>query len=148
MESPQDTLATRPGLFLVSALPPLLWLVLLFFVPLFLIWGYSFGEKRGLIEIEVVWTLQNYADALEPAYVKIFFRTLVYTVITTAFCLLIGFPVALVVAFADEKWETLSSVVDCLALLDEFADPHLCPDSDFGAQRHNQRGIRKTPRLP
>ena len=76
LETPQETFQARPGLFLVSAVPPLLWLALLFFLPLFLIWGYSFGEKRGLIDIEVVWTLQNYADALDPVYVKIFFRTL------------------------------------------------------------------------
>ena len=105
LETPQETFQARPGLFLVSAVPPLLWLALLFFLPLFLIWGYSFGEKRGLIDIEIVWTLQNYADALDPVYVKIFFRTLFYTALTTAICLIIGFPVALVVAFADERWK-------------------------------------------
>ena len=107
MDSPQDTFKSRPGLFLGAALPPLLWLALLFFAPLFLIWGYSFGEKRGLIDIEVVWTLENYRNALDPIYLKIFTRTLLYTTITTILCLLIGFPVAMVVAFADDKWKPL-----------------------------------------
>ncbi|MGR4001350.1 MAG: ABC transporter permease [Alphaproteobacteria bacterium] len=104
MDSPEERPSERPWLFVVSAVPPLLWLAVLFFAPLLIIWGYSFGEKRGLIEIELTWTLENYIRALDPIYFKIFGRSLFYTSITTAICLVIGFPVAMVIAFSDARW--------------------------------------------
>ncbi|MDA7984221.1 MAG: ABC transporter permease [Alphaproteobacteria bacterium] len=104
MDSPQESPRERPWLFAVSAVPPLLWLAGLFFAPLLIIWGYSFGEKSGLIDIEVTWTLDNYIRALDPIYFQIFTRSLAYALATTALCLAIGFPVAMVIAFSDPRW--------------------------------------------
>ena len=103
MEAPQDSPRQRPLLFAASALPPLLWLLVLFFAPLLIVLGYSFGEKRGLVEIEI-WTLENYLRALDPLYAGILLRSLLYSLAATLLCLLLGFPVALFIAFAPPRW--------------------------------------------
>ena len=52
--------------FWVLSLPPTVWLVVFFLVPLALVWLLSFGEKRGIVEIALTGTLSNYTRALEP----------------------------------------------------------------------------------
>jgi spermidine/putrescine transport system permease protein len=89
--------------FLISALPPLLWLLFLFVMPLAIVWLYSFGENRGLTEIDITGTWANYARALEPLYLSILLKSLWVAGLTTVLCLLFGFPVALAITFAPEK---------------------------------------------
>jgi spermidine/putrescine transport system permease protein len=67
------------------------------------IWAYSFGENVGPIDIDLTGTFANYARALEPLYLGIFGKSLVIAGITTLLCLLIGFPVALAIAFAGPR---------------------------------------------
>ena len=38
-----------------------------FLAPLTLVWVYSFGEKRGIIDIAITGSLDNYLRALDPA---------------------------------------------------------------------------------
>jgi spermidine/putrescine transport system permease protein len=82
---------------------PAVWLTLFFLVPLAVVWAYSFGENVGLTEISLTGTFANYARALEPLYVGIFVKSAVMAGITTILCLIIGFPVALGIAFATPK---------------------------------------------
>ncbi|WP_420559972.1 ABC transporter permease [Tepidicaulis sp.] len=91
------------GAFWAGFLPPTLWLLAFFFVPLSLIWAFSFGEKSGIIDIDLVWTFENYARALEPLYLGIFAKSLWMATITTFICLLVGFPVAIGIVFAPPK---------------------------------------------
>ncbi len=72
-------------------------------IPLALIWVYSFGEKRGIIDIEVTWTLENYIRVFEPIYLQIFSKSLGIAVAATAICLAVGFPVALSIVYAPKK---------------------------------------------
>jgi spermidine/putrescine transport system permease protein len=82
---------------------PLVWLVLFFLVPMAIVWGYSFGQNQGLTEISFTGTISNYARAIEPLYLKIFLKSAWVAAITTALCLVIGFPVALAITFASPK---------------------------------------------
>jgi spermidine/putrescine transport system permease protein len=91
------------GAFWAGFLPPTLWLLAFFFVPLSLIWAFSFGEKSGIIDIDLVWTFENYARALEPLYLGIFAKSLWMATITTFICLVVGFPVAIGIVFAPPK---------------------------------------------
>ncbi len=91
------------GAFWAGFLPPTLWLLAFFFVPLSLIWAFSFGEKSGIVDIDLVWTFENYARALEPLYLGIFAKSLWMATITTFICLLVGFPVAIGIVFAPPK---------------------------------------------
>ena len=97
----------NPIVFWAFNLPPTLWLVLFFLIPLGIIWVISFGEKRGVVDIEITWTLANYIRALEPIYLKIFTKSFWYAGLTTFICLIIAFPVALFITFAPERWRPL-----------------------------------------
>lgn len=89
--------------FAAVAGPPLLWLLLFFAAPLAVIWGYSFGENVGPIAIDFTGTFANYGRALEPLYLGIFWKSLIVAALTTVLCLLVGFPVALAIAFSSPK---------------------------------------------
>jgi spermidine/putrescine transport system permease protein len=86
------------------------WVVLggFFLLPLGLVFVISFARGDGSGGFEPVgdlWHhlrsgafLDNYARTLRPRYLGIFWRSLWTAVLTTAFCLLIGYPVAYYVA--------------------------------------------------
>lgn len=84
---------------------PLLWLLLFFIVPMGIVWGYSFGRNAGLTEIEISGTFANYGRALEPLYLGIFLKSVIVAGLTTLICFIIGFPVAMAIAFAQDRWK-------------------------------------------
>ena len=88
-------------------LPPTAWLVVFFLAPLGLVWGFSIGEKRGLIEIAINGTLENYIRALDPLYLRIFGKSFWFAGLTTLICLVIGLPVAIAITFAPSRWKPI-----------------------------------------
>ena len=91
------------GVFAAVAGPPTVWLTLFFLIPLAIIWAYSFGENKNLVEITVNGTFSNYAHALQPLYLGIIFKSFWFAAVTTVLCLVVGFPVAIAITFAPEK---------------------------------------------
>lgn len=102
-----DNWRRNPLVFWFIGLPPTFWLLVFFLIPLGLIWVLSFGEKRGVVEIEITWVLDNYARALDPIYLQIFVKSLWMATATTLICLLVGFPVAFMITFAPARWKPL-----------------------------------------
>ncbi len=90
--------------FAALATAPVLWLIAFFLIPLGVVWLYSFGRNVGLTEIDISGTFANYARALEPLYLEIFGKSVAVAALTTLLCLIIGFPVALAITFAQPKW--------------------------------------------
>ena len=88
---------------LISA--PLFWLVCFFVIPMGIVWVYSFGENEGLIDIALSGTWKNYARALDPLYLEIFVKSFGVAGLTTALCVVVGFPVAMAITFAPDKWK-------------------------------------------
>jgi spermidine/putrescine transport system permease protein len=99
----QDWKASK-GPFAAISSAPLLWLALFFVIPLGIVWLYSFGRNVGLTEIDISGTFSNYGRALEPLYLEIFGKSVAVAALTTAICLIVGFPVALAITFATPKW--------------------------------------------
>jgi len=89
--------------FWLLSLPPGAWLVLFFAIPLGLIWLLSFGEKDGLIDVQITGTLDNYIRSFEPVYLKIFWQTAWISVLATGLTLLIAYPLAYFIAFSSER---------------------------------------------
>ncbi len=81
------------------------WLLVFFLAPLGIIWLYSFGETISLTEVKTTWTLKNYARLLEPEILTLFWRSLWLAGFSTAVCLVIGYPVALVIATSRARWK-------------------------------------------
>ncbi len=97
----------HPLVFWCISLPPTVWLVAFFLVPLTLVWLFSFGEKRGIVDIEITWVLDNYARAFDPLYLKIFVKSMWFAGVTTFLCLVVGFPVAMMITFAPARWRPI-----------------------------------------
>ncbi len=90
--------------FAAIAGAPLFWLLAFFLVPMAIVWLYSFGSNVGQAEIAIDGTLKNYQRATEWLYLLIFFKSLAVAALVTVICLIIGFPVAMAITFAAEKW--------------------------------------------
>jgi spermidine/putrescine transport system permease protein len=93
--------------FWLFSLPPTLWLIAFFLLPLAFVWLLSFGEKQGIIEIAITGTLDNYARALHPLYLWIFAKSIGFAGLTTLICLVIALPIAVAMAFASPRWKAL-----------------------------------------
>jgi len=74
--------------------PTLFWLIIFFMVPLLVILIYGFLD-RGTYG-GIVWKIQldNYIRFADSLYIRIFWRSFVIALVTTAICLLMGYPMA------------------------------------------------------
>lgn len=98
-----DSWRRSPLFFWIVGLPPVGWLVIFFLLPLSLIWLISFGEKQGIVDVALTWTLDNYARAMESIYLEILLKSIVMAVAITVICLVVAFPVALLISFAPKR---------------------------------------------
>ncbi|MFI7060057.1 ABC transporter permease [Kribbella sp. NPDC050124] len=89
-------------------LPGGLWLLLFFAVPLVSLSAASLYDPNGSIEtgFAMTWHWQNFVDAMAD-YARPFARSLWYALLTTAFCLLIGYPLAYAIALKSGRWKNL-----------------------------------------
>jgi spermidine/putrescine transport system permease protein len=90
--------------FTAFASPTLFWLIVFFIIPMGIVWLYSFGENRGLTDVDISGTLANYKRAMEWLYIGIFAKSLLVAALITIICLIIGFPIAMLISFASDKW--------------------------------------------
>jgi spermidine/putrescine transport system permease protein len=97
----------QPVVFWAFLLPGALWLLGFFLAPLALVWILSFGERAGPVEIVIIWTLANYATALDPLYLGLFWKSIWIAGVATALTLVVGLPVALAVSFAPPRVKPL-----------------------------------------
>lgn len=102
-----DSWRRNPLVFWIFGIPPSVWLIAFFLAPLALVWAFSFGEKRGIVDIAITGTLENYWRALDPLYLQIFAKSFWFAGITTAVCLVTAFPIALAITFASARWKPI-----------------------------------------
>jgi len=74
---------TNKRAFAAVSLPTLFWVVAFFLVPMAIVWLYSFGENRGLTDIDISGTLDNYKRATEWLYVTIFAKSFAVAALVT-----------------------------------------------------------------
>jgi spermidine/putrescine transport system permease protein len=91
--------------FAVFTLPATFWLIVFFTLPLVIIWIYSFADRGP--QGQIIWDfgLWNYARALEWIHLGIIWKSAWIAAITTAVCVLLGFPMAMGIAFAPARWK-------------------------------------------
>ena len=75
-------------------------MTLLFFVPLLIVLAYSLLTRGPYGGAMHPWTAESYTRVLDPLYLMILWRSLWISTISTALCLLLGFPLALYIARA------------------------------------------------
>ena len=97
--------ARRPGAAGWLLLSPVVaWVVAFVIAPALLMLIYSFAHRGTLGGVVLGFTLENYASVLDPVYLGIVIRSLLFAAITTALCLLAGYPVAYLIGRADPRW--------------------------------------------
>jgi len=95
----------RPGVagWLMLA-PMLVWLAAFVVVPMAILAIYSFCERDELGRVVFSFSTDSYVRVFSPVYLGIFARSIGYAALTTAICIVLGFPVAWVIARASEAW--------------------------------------------
>ncbi|WP_437622728.1 ABC transporter permease [Sorangium sp. So ce1151] len=93
----------RPGVrgWLLLA-PLLLWLVAFVVAPTAIMLVYSFCERDELGQVVFRLSFSSYARVLDATYLKILLNSMRYAAITTAICLVAGYPVAYFIGRARE----------------------------------------------
>jgi spermidine/putrescine transport system permease protein len=80
-----------------------LWLAVFFGVPLALVLAVSFLERGVYGGVEPRVTLEQYARVVDPLYLQVLWRTVLWSLGCTVACLALGYPVAYVIARA-RRW--------------------------------------------
>ncbi|HYC30716.1 MAG TPA: hypothetical protein VEB59_00425, partial [Gemmatimonadales bacterium] len=86
--------------------PGTVWLVVFFLTPILIMLAYSFMPRGIYGGVDRGFTLEHYSRFFDPLYLDILKRTFVWSVGCTVICLLLGYPVAYVIARAGE-WKNL-----------------------------------------
>ncbi|MEU0085753.1 ABC transporter permease [Streptomyces sp. NPDC006274] len=91
-------------------LPGILWLVVFFALPL--VYQASTSVQTGSLEegYEVTWHFATYWDALSEYYPQ-FLRSLLYAGTATVLCLMLGYPLAYLIAFRAGRWRNVLLVL-------------------------------------
>jgi spermidine/putrescine transport system permease protein len=97
LERAAEKAESRRGFFI--SLPAYVYLVLLFVIPLLLVFVYSFATRdaTGLTVLRD-WNLGSYQRLFTPIVLEIFVRSLVLAAVTTAICLGLAYPFAYYIA--------------------------------------------------
>jgi spermidine/putrescine transport system permease protein len=92
--------------FAVFTLPGAFWIIVFFTLPLAIVWVYSFCGRgpQGQIVYDNI-SFDNYLRALEAIPLRIIAKSLWIAALSTIICLLVGFPMAMGIAFAPAKWK-------------------------------------------
>jgi spermidine/putrescine transport system permease protein len=83
--------------------PAVTWLVVFFVAPLFIVLIYSFLERGTYGGVIWQYTFENIARVFDSLYLSTFLRSVYIAIITTLFCLLLGFPLAYFIATRPPK---------------------------------------------
>lgn len=81
----------------VSA-PYIVWTLIFILVPLILVLYYSITTTEGGTTVV---SLENFRKFMQPVYMKVLLRSVLLALISTLICLLLGYPVAMILAGRD-----------------------------------------------
>ena len=86
--------------------PGAFWLVVFFLLPILIMLVYSLMPRGIYGGVERGFTLEHYARFFDPLYLEVLQRTFLWSLACTIICLLLGYPVAYVIARSD-RWRNL-----------------------------------------
>ena len=86
--------------------PLAVWLLAFVVAPAAILVLTSFAERDELGRVIFTFSLENYRRAADPVYAAIFARSIGYAALTTALCIVLGYPAAWWIARQAEPWRT------------------------------------------
>ena len=87
--------------------PVTFWMIAFLFIPIVLILVVSFMSRGTYGGIEYVFTLENYARFFDSLYMNILLSSILMATVTTAICIIFGYPFAYLIARSSPKYRTL-----------------------------------------
>ena len=113
-------LARRPGTQVALLIGPGgLWLVVFFVLPLAVMFAYSLMPRGLYGGVIPGFTFEHYRRFLDPLYLGVLGRTLTLSLLCTALCLVLGYPLAWVIARSG-RWKHLLLFLVVLPLWTSF----------------------------
>jgi spermidine/putrescine transport system permease protein len=112
-------MVTANRLWRLLLLPGALWLVLLFVAPFGIVIAVSLGTTDILGRPIYGFYIENYQQVFDPLFIPVIIRSIVFALTTTVLCLVIGYPVAYMIARYGGRFRNLLVV---LIILPWFAD--------------------------
>ncbi|HEY9866549.1 MAG TPA: ABC transporter permease [Candidatus Obscuribacterales bacterium] len=92
---------------LILLLPATIWLMIFFVIPLIIVLIYSFLERGTYGGVIWEFTLKNYQRLANDLYGNIIWRSLGLASLTTLICLILGYPIAFLIATISSRWRNL-----------------------------------------
>jgi spermidine/putrescine transport system permease protein len=86
--------------------PGAFWLAAFFLIPILIMLVYSFMPRGIYGGVDSGFTLEHYARFFDPLYLEVLQRTFLWSLACTAICLVLGYPVAYVIARSG-RWRNL-----------------------------------------
>ena len=93
-----------------AAAPHIAWSVLFIIIPLLFIVYYTFTDAKG------GFTLENLSTIASPEYLMIFLRSVMFSILATVICLLIGYPLAYQIASMKPRTQRIVIVLVMLPM--------------------------------
>ena len=103
----------NPKVFWTLGLPPTVWLLAFFLIPLGFLFVLSFSDKAvidgqvSITEYDYFTGIGNYIRSFDPLYLTIIWKSIWVSALATALCLLTAYPIAFGICFAPERWKPL-----------------------------------------
>ena len=125
--------------------PGIIFLLLFFFIPLYTLFQMSLSERTDRFSDPTFnWHWENYGDAFSQ-FGEQFYRSFFYASIATILALLIGYPLAYVIAFRGGRFTQRAARPRGGAVLHELPDPYARVE-DHPRQRGLGRQCAARPR--
>lgn len=96
------------------------YILILFIVPLALIFSLAFFQRGRFGGVVYDFTLANFERAAQPVFVQVLIDSVVIAGITTALALLIGFPTAWIIAKLPGSWRVIALILVVLPFWTNF----------------------------
>jgi spermidine/putrescine transport system permease protein len=104
-------------------LPTSIWFFFLMIIPIAIIVAYSLGQRSIYDPVRFSWghlVWSNYSKALNPDFLPIFIRSIVYAGVATFLCVLLGFPLAYWIARFSGRYRTVLIVLVIIPFLTSY----------------------------
>ncbi len=80
--------------FLTMVAPVSFWMILFVAIPFIYVFCMSFMKKSTYGGVELAFTLENYKNAFDPLFMKVFGQSFLISIVVTVICILLAYPFA------------------------------------------------------
>lgn len=101
----------------LSATPYILWSIVFIIFPLIFIVGYSLSVETAT---GISFSLDNFKNFMDPIYIKVLLRSLKLAVASTLMCLILGYPMAMILSKMKPKAQKIAVLLFVLPMWMNF----------------------------